>query len=228
VDGRAGGVAPEPALRRAAQVVLRGYMRAWHRLTVEGRERLPATGPALVLANHASVLDVLALAAANPFPGATAAIKAAMFARPGLGRVLAAWEAIPVARDGQDTAAVRALLGALRRGRVVGMAAEGRRSRDGRLGAVHPVLARVAVRAGVPVVPLGIGGSFAALPPGAWWPRRRPIRIRVGPPLRFPPGTSGAAAAARIGEAIAALLPPEQRPLPDPRPAPGAPGAPAS
>jgi 1-acyl-sn-glycerol-3-phosphate acyltransferase len=220
VDGRAGGVTPEPALRRAVQVVLRGYMRAWHRLTVEGRDRLPAAGPALVLANHVSVLDVIALAAANPFPGATAAIKAEMFARPGLGRILAAWEAIPVARDGQDTAALRALLAALRRGRVVGMAAEGRRSPTGRLGAVHPVLARLAVRAGVPVVPLGIGGTLAALPPGARFPRRRPVRIRVGAPLRFAPGTSGEAAAARIRAAIAALLPPQQRPLPDPPPGP--------
>jgi 1-acyl-sn-glycerol-3-phosphate acyltransferase len=120
-----------------------------------------------------------------------------------------------VARDGQDTAALRALLSALRRGRVVGMAAEGRRSRSGRLGEVHPVLARLAVRAGVPVVPVGIGGSFEALPPGAWLPRRRPIRIRVGAPLRFDRETSGEVAAGRIREAIAALLPPEQRPSPD-------------
>jgi 1-acyl-sn-glycerol-3-phosphate acyltransferase len=210
--------APPPALRQprlrcAVEAVLRGYMRGWHRLEVLGGERLPAQGPALVLTNHVSVLDVIALAAANPYPLATTVIKAEMFRLPLLGCILAAWDAIPVERDGQDTAALRALLVALRRGRVVGLAAEGRRSRRGRLEAVHPVLARVAARAGVPVVPVGITGSWEALPPGAVLPRRRPVCIRVGEPLRFAAGTTGEEAARRIGCAIAALLPADRRPL---------------
>jgi 1-acyl-sn-glycerol-3-phosphate acyltransferase len=76
------------------------------------------------------------------------------------------------------------------------------------------VLARIAVSAAVPLVPVGIAGSFAALPPGALLPRPRKITVRIGRPFRFEPSTDTAAAAERIRAEIAALLPPEQRPLP--------------
>jgi 1-acyl-sn-glycerol-3-phosphate acyltransferase len=197
-----------PLLRRVVEAALRAYMRAWHDLRVEGREHVPAEGPALVVANHVSILDVLALAAANPYTRATSVVKASAFRVPVVRHILAAWRAIPVERDGRDLAGVRALLRALRGGWVVGIAAEGRRSRDGGLGAINPVLARIAVSSGVPVVPVGIAGSFEALPPGAMLPKRRRIVLRVGPAFRLGSGTSQEEAAHRIRGAIAALLPP--------------------
>jgi 1-acyl-sn-glycerol-3-phosphate acyltransferase len=187
-------------------------MRLWHRLEVRGQEHLPASGPALVLANHVSVLDVMALAAANPYPRATTVIKAPAFRLPLVKHLVAAWGAIPVARDGRDVAGARALLAALRAGWVVGIAAEGRRSRSGRLLPVNPVLARIAVRSGVPLVPVGIAGSFRALPPGAVVPRPRKIVLRVGPPFRLPPDATPEDAARQIRAAIAVLLPPEAPP----------------
>jgi hypothetical protein len=70
-------------------------------------------------------------------------------------------------------------------------------------------------------VPLGISGSFAALPPGALIPRRRRVVLRVGPPFRLPRGTDPVSAAGRIQAEIAALLPPEQQPRrPHPSPLP--------
>jgi 1-acyl-sn-glycerol-3-phosphate acyltransferase len=65
----------------------------------------------------------------------------------------------------------------------------------------------------VPVIPVGITGSFEALPPGARFPRPRPIVLHVGEPLRFSAGTGDEQAADGIRNAIAALLPPERRPL---------------
>ena len=199
-------------LRRAVEAILRLYMRCWHRLEVQGRHYLPAAGPALVLVNHTSVLDVIALAAANPYPHATSVIKAPAFRLPLMEHVLDAWGAIPVARDGQDVAGARALLATLRSGRVVGIAAEGRRSRTGRLLPVNPVLARIAARSQVPVVPVGITGSYRALPPGARLPRPRKIVLRVGPPFQMPRSTPPEDAARQIQAAIAALLPPDLRP----------------
>jgi 1-acyl-sn-glycerol-3-phosphate acyltransferase len=200
--------------RRAARAVARAYLRAWHDFRVEGLEHAPLAGPALVVTNHASLVDVPALMATDPYPNSRLVAKASLFKVPVVRSVLAAWNAIPVERQGRDLAGVRALMAALRAGDVVAVAAEGRRTRSGLLGPVNSVLARIAVSAGVPIVPVGIGGSFRALPPGARLPRRTPITLRVGRPFTLAKGTSDAEAARRIQAEIAALLPSDQQPLP--------------
>lgn len=205
----------QPRLRRLSRFLLGMYMRAWHDLRTEGLERLPARGPALVLSNHVSILDVVALAVANPWPDSTLVVKASAWRVPGVRHMLDAWRAIPVAREGRDIAGLRAMLGVLREGRVLALAAEGRRSRTGRLGDVHPVLARLALSAGAPLIPVGVVGSYEALPPGARIPRRHPIRVRIGEPFRLARDTDPEEAARRIRREIAALLPPERRPLDD-------------
>ena len=202
----------QPLLRSLATRVLRVYMRTWHALDLQGLEHLPPQGPALVLLNHASLVDVPALMALDPYPDTAMIAKASLLQVPLLGTLLRQWGAIPVERQGRDSSGVRALLSALRDGRVVAVAAEGRRTRSGHLEAINPVLAKIATTADVPLIPVGIGGSFRALPPGAVFPRRAPITVRVGQPFRLARGTDPASAAERIQAEIAALLPPEQQP----------------
>jgi 1-acyl-sn-glycerol-3-phosphate acyltransferase len=151
--------------------------------------------------------------AADPYGRSRLVAKASLFKIPVVRQILGAWGAISVDRQGRDTTGVRALLTALKEGDVIGVAAEGTRSRNGRLGPVNPVLARIAVSTGTPVVPVGIAGSFEALPPGARFPRHKPVVLRVGQPFTLPKGMPEAEAARRIRGAIAALLPPEQQPL---------------
>jgi 1-acyl-sn-glycerol-3-phosphate acyltransferase len=195
------------------RAVCRAYLRLWHRFEAHGLEHLPSHGPGLALINHASLLDIPALIAVDPFENGTMVAKASLFKVPLVRQVLDAWGAIPVERRGRDLAGIRALIAALRQGRIVAVAAEGRRTRSGRLEPIHPVLARIALNANVPLIPVGIAGSFAALPPGGMFPRPRKIVLRVGESFRLPPGTSEEEAACRIRDAIAALLPPKQRPL---------------
>jgi 1-acyl-sn-glycerol-3-phosphate acyltransferase len=104
------------------------------------------------------------------------------------------------------------MLGVLRAGGVLAVAAEGRRTRRGVLEPINPVLARFAVSADVPILPVGISGSFRALPPGGVVPRPHKILVRAGPVFRLERGTDAAVAADRIRCAIAALLPPEMQP----------------
>lgn len=207
----------EARIRRWLKAVVHAYMRLWHDLELggEGLPNLLPSGPLLVLVNHTSALDVPAMIAVDPYPNSVAIVKESLSRVRPLRPLLNAWEVIPVTRDGRDSAAIRGIFTALRRGRVVAVAAEGTRSRTGRLQPVNPVLARIAVRSGVPILPVAIIGSFEALPPGTLLPRRRKISIQVGESFRLPSGTSDAGAARRIHDAIAAMLPPGQQPLPD-------------
>src|SRR5438034_1162993 len=67
------------AFRSVAAVVLRGWLKIYHRLQIDGRENLPADGSCVLVANHSSHLDTLCLMAALPlrrlnhtFPAAAA------------------------------------------------------------------------------------------------------------------------------------------------------------
>jgi 1-acyl-sn-glycerol-3-phosphate acyltransferase len=202
-----------PFARRFIKVVLGPYMRVFHALELQGAEHIPPRGPAIVVLNHASLLDVPALMVLDPFPNTATVVKASMFKVPIVSWFLRQWGAIPVERQGRDSTGVRNMLAVLRSGGVMAVAAEGRRTRSGRLEAINPILARFAAGADVPILPVGIGGSFHALPPGAFFPRPGKILVRIGPTFRLPPGTDAAAAAERIQREIAALLPPEMQPL---------------
>ncbi len=202
-------------LRRVVRAVLGVYMRLYHGLRLLGADNLPPRGPAIVLVNHASLLDVPALMVLDPYDNTILIAKASLFKVPGVAWLLREWGAIAVERQGRDSTGVRAVFKALQEGHVVAVAAEGRRTRSGRLEPINSVLAKISVSADVPLVPVGIGGSYWALPPGAWFPRPRKIVVRVGAPFRLERRTDAAVAAERIRAEIAALLPPEQQPLPD-------------
>ena len=199
----------EPRLRGFLRWVLRLYMRAWHDLSIEGVENAPAHGPAIALTNHFSYLDVPAYMCVDLYPDTVVVAKASLFKIPLIRQGLALWNAIPVDRNGRDASGVRTMLAALKQGRVVVLAAEGTRSRTGRLQDVNPTLARICARAAVPLIPMAIDGSYEALPPGGWLPRRRKLTIRVGPSFTLSRNTPTEEAAARIRDAIAALLPPD-------------------
>jgi len=128
---------PRPAyerpslLRRVVRVILALYFRVYHRLELQGAEVLPPSGPAIVLLNHASLLDVPALMVLDPYPNTMLVAKASLFKVPGVAWLLRQWDAIAVERQGRDSSGVRALLKALREGHVLAVAAEGRRTRSG-------------------------------------------------------------------------------------------------
>src|SRR5216117_1798465 len=85
-----------PLVRRILRAVLTVYMRLYHRLELHGAERLPSRGPAIVLVNHASLLDVPALMVLDPYPNTILIAKASLFKVPGVGWLLREWGAIAV------------------------------------------------------------------------------------------------------------------------------------
>ena len=150
----------------------------------EGLEHLPAHGPCILVPNHQSVLDPLLLQ--GTLPRAVHSMTKSTQFRQGLFRwILPRLYAFPVRRYRVDAQSVRVLLRRLEEGRVVCVYPEGERCWDGRLQPLRHGTLRVILRAGVPVVPVGIDGTYRAWP--RWAPRPRPgfsVRVRLGEPMR--------------------------------------------
>ena len=93
---------------------------------------------------------------------------------------------IPVNLERPDPGAIKRVLRALDAGRIVGIFPEGPFSQEGRLVTGQPGAALIALRAGVPIVPAAIQGTYEALRARRFYvPRRRPLSVRFGAPLVF-------------------------------------------
>ena len=169
---------------RFAQVTVRTLWPLVGRLDVEGLGNVPDTGPFLMIANHQSYLDPVLIQAVVRRPMYTMA-KSTQFSAPVTGRLLERLKSFPVRRFEIDPQAVRITLKHVREGRGVGIYIEGERTWDGRLQPPRLGTVRLILKAGVPVIPCGISGAYDVWP--RWSkPRRGRIRIRIGPPMRFP------------------------------------------
>lgn len=187
------------------------------RLRVEGREHEPPTGPVLAVCNHVSAAD-------PPIAGVALRRRARYMAKhelfqvPVLGSWLRSIGAFPVRRGEADRRSLRTAMTALARGEVLIMFPEGTRSADGRLMPAEPGAALMALRTGVPVLPMAVIGTQHAMPKGARFPRHVPVVVRIGPVIAVPRYEGRIdrgdleAWGHRFMAAIAALLPPEQRP----------------
>jgi 1-acyl-sn-glycerol-3-phosphate acyltransferase len=178
-------------LYRAAELTVSPVLRAVFRPQVTGADRVPRTGPVIIVANHLSACDevftpvaarrqVFYFAKAEYFRGTTlrGQLTAAVFTR--LGQV-------PVERSDVRAAAsvIDVGIGLLEAGRAVGIYPEGTRSRDGLLHRFRTGAARLAVRSGAPVVPVGLVGTDLVLPAtGKLW-HRMPLEVHFGPVLNF-------------------------------------------
>ncbi|MEV4232067.1 lysophospholipid acyltransferase family protein [Streptomyces bobili] len=172
-------------------VVLGPLLRLVFRPRIEGLEHVPASGAAIIAGNHLSFSDHFLMPAILK-RRITFLAKAEYFTGPGLkGRLTAAFfrsaGQIPVDRSGKDAgqAAIREGLGVLGKDELLGIYPEGTRSHDGRLYKGKVGVAVMALRAGVPVVPCAMIGTFEAQPPGKKIPNIHPVAIRFGEPLDF-------------------------------------------
>jgi 1-acyl-sn-glycerol-3-phosphate acyltransferase len=180
-----------PLLYTIGKLTVGNGLRLGWRPTVEGLENVPPTGGAILAGNHLSVADELFLGSVVPRHIAFWA-KAEYFTGTGfrgwLSRsIIGGLGAIKVERGG-GRAALAAFDGAipvLQSGDLVAVYPEGTRSPDGRLYRGRTGVARLAVGAGVPIIPVGVLGTDKVQPIGARFPRPfvGPITMRFGKPI---------------------------------------------
>jgi 1-acyl-sn-glycerol-3-phosphate acyltransferase len=185
--------ARSPAAVAARQVVLgggfRSVLQAKTRVHVDGLDRLAGlAGPVVFVAPHASHMDTPLLLTSLPvaWRRRTAVAAAADYFFDSAWRAAAtalAFATFPVERGtGRISPTASALLAA---GWSLLVYPEGTRSADGWVGQLRHGASHLACAAGVPVVPVAVRGTYAAMPRGRSWPvpGRPPVSVRFGVPV---------------------------------------------
>ena len=154
------------------------------RILVHGVEHVRAGQPYVYMANHSSLIDTPALFAYLPYPFRIMA-KRELFFVPFMGWHL--WTAghFPIdRRDRRKTVrSLRRVIEGVRNGKSLAVFPEGTRTRDGRLQEFKPGTFKIALRAGVPIVPVTIRGTFTLLPSTTLAPRPGRVEVILGKPI---------------------------------------------
>ncbi len=179
------------------------------RLKTHGRDNVPREGAAILAANHASFLDpiLVGICARRPVRFLVAND---FYRNPRLHIALRWLGAIPVGGDAGMVRSFRHIGDVIRRGGLLGIFPEGGITRDGSMRPFRGGASVLALRMGVPLIPIHLGGTFEALPRYAKWPRFVPVTVRIGSPIpvaarRNPSSEEIADVSESLRSAVAAL-----------------------
>ena len=167
---------------RALRASVGKLLLAVFRVRIQGEENIPAGG-AILCGNHVSYADPALLWCAVPRQTHFMA-KSELFVKGPIAWGLPRVWAFPVRRGEADRAAITTATELLKRGELVGIFPEGTRQRDG-MGEAQQGAAFIAMRAGVPLVPVGIAGTDKIKPKGSRRMRFPRVTIRYGEPVAF-------------------------------------------
>ena len=187
----AGGSMPSRFLYFVVRNFLWLLMLVWLRVRVTGRHNVPASGAFILAPIHRSAVDIplasLAVHRRVRFMG-----KDSLWKKRPIGVFLSALGGFPVTRGSADLEALKRCIAVLANGEPLVMFPEGTRQFGAQ---VHPLFdgpAYVALKAGVPIVPVGIGGSEHVMSKGSRSIRSQRCRVVVAAPI-YPPDTAGKA-----------------------------------
>lgn len=194
--------------RMISAAAIRAWLRLYHRLEISGRENLPAAGSYVLIANHASHLDILCLLSGLPlgklhhaFPAAAQDYFFVNIHRLMIATVVV--NALPfnrLANPRQSIQACRMLLE--NEGNILVIFPEGTRSPSGEMSEFKPGTGLMLAGTSYPVVPCYLEGTHQGWPKGKWFPRPSKIRLRIGTPLSFSHLEPGKTSALEIGRLL--------------------------
>jgi len=179
------------AIRSVVALLLRGWMRMYHRLQIDGRENLPPSGSFVLVCNHTSHLDTLSLLCSVPlrrlhrtFPAAAADYFFSSVSRSFVSAILI--NALPFDRKlkgGQSLTVCSELLN--NEGNVLILFPEGTRTTTGKLGRFRSGIGRLLAGTDLKVIPCYLRGGLKAWPKGTAFPRPYRLHLRIGEPLTY-------------------------------------------
>lgn len=198
------------------ELLIKGILKFFCKIDAQELERIPPTGPLILMVNHVNFLEVPLIHLYTRPRDARGIVKAETLQVPLHGWLAKRWKAILIDRSGQDRSGLREAEAHLADGGIVIIAPEGTRSKDGVLRKAHAGVISLADRTGAPIQGIAHFGGEQV-----WHNlkrlRRTEISFRTGPILRVKLKGAGTKSERREGaltEAmaiLASLLPPRYR-----------------
>jgi 1-acyl-sn-glycerol-3-phosphate acyltransferase len=159
----------------------------WLDIRSEGEQHLVTAPPTIVAPVHRSNLDSLIVGTLGGRRLPTLA-KESLFKIKPVGWWIAGLGAIPLDRNAADREATKLARDVLDSGRPLMIFPEGTRQTGQKIGELFDGTTWIAAKTGASIVPVGIAGTEAAMPPGARFPKRVPVGVVAGPPIEMPEG----------------------------------------
>jgi 1-acyl-sn-glycerol-3-phosphate acyltransferase len=174
------------AIRSVVALLLRGWMRVYHRMRIDGRGNLPQTGSFVMVCNHTSHLDTLCMLCAVPlqkihrtFPAAAADYFFSSLPRSAVSAILI--NALPFDRKVKGAESLTVCSELLQNeGNILIIFPEGTRTTTGEMGRFRSGIGRLVVGTDLPVVPCFLDGGTTAWPKGKTFPRPRKLHLAIG------------------------------------------------
>jgi 1-acyl-sn-glycerol-3-phosphate acyltransferase len=173
-------------LRSFVALLLRGWMKVYHRMQIVGRENLPVSGSYILVCNHTSHLDTLCLICAGPlrkihrtFPAAAADYFFSSLPRSAVSAMLI--NALPFDRKLKGAESLTVCSELLKNdGNVLIIFPEGTRTTSGQMSRFRSGIGRLVNGTNLPVIPCFLSGGVAAWPKGKAFPRPRKLVMNIG------------------------------------------------
>ncbi|MEU4579940.1 lysophospholipid acyltransferase family protein [Nonomuraea sp. ATR24] len=201
-------VQESPLLYQVVKFAAAPLAHAMCRPYISGAAHVPRSGPAILAANHLSVLDSFLLPALLPRHVTFAAKNEYFSGNPVAGWFMRLGGSLPTDRESAHAAQdmLDAAAALLERGELFGIHPEGTRSPDGRLYRGKIGVAWLALKTGAPVLPVALSGTEKVLPLGAKVPRPARIGIAIGAPMTFTGDHTRAQDRRRVTDEIMAAI----------------------
>ena len=168
---------------RIISAALLGLCRLWFRVSARGKEHVPAEGAFILAPVHRSNLDFALILVCSRRRMRYLAKDSLWKGQGFWAKVFTALGGIPVARGTADREALRTCVEVIEAGEPLVIFPEGTRQHGPEVQHFFDGPAFVQSRTGVPIVPVGIGGSEGAMPKGSKIPKPRKVRVVIGAPL---------------------------------------------